>query len=328
MNGSITGLLELLQQNRVTQSFKYTKQSAANVISAIRQYLYFVNYFLLPTLPATRETVICFLEFMSLTSTYGHLKHLLSAVKFLHLAYNVYFPSDDFQVDMTMQGLKRRLAHVPFQVLPITPRILRAIYSHLNMRNDEDLALWCSYLIAFYGLLRKKNVVPDKTEFSTNKVLTRDNFSIDVSSNTIYMYIGFSKTNQFGSRDLVLPIPGNTDSALDPVRHLLELFRRVKVPASAPAFSYGSNKYINYVKFTGKLKALLTKAGFPASQFSGHSFRRGGASFLHTCGASALMVQAAGDWSSSCFTRYIFLSLSDRLSSQLLMSNAISSNVY
>ena len=279
-------------------------------------------------LPVSPQTVICFLEFMSLTSSYEHLKHLLSSIKFLHLAYDMDFPCKNFQVDMTMQGLKRRLAHVPFQVLPITPRVLRAIYKHLDMRKDEDLGLWCSYLVAFYGLLRKKNVVPEGNNHEPTKVLSRRNFKIDLTKNVIFMYIGFSKTNQFGSRDLVLPIPGNSDNALDPVRHLSELFRRVEVPQSAPAFSYNPTKFIKYSTFTSRLKILLVKAGFPASQYSGHSFRRGGASFLHACGASALMVQAAGDWSSSCFTRYIFLSLEERLRSQLLMSQAISTDTF
>ena len=308
----------------MTQSFKYTKQSAANVISAIRQYLYFVHYFHLPILPASVETIVCFLEFMSLTSSFGHLKHLLSSLKYLHLGYNLDFPSTNFQLDTTMQGLKRKLARVPFQVLPLTPMVLRAMYGFLDMNKNEDLALWCSYLIAFFGLLRKKNVVPQGLKHDPLKVLSRRNFSFDLTDYRIYMYVGFSKTNQFGAKDLVLPIPGNSDPALDPFRHLQELFRRINVPSSSPAFSYGQGKYINYSTFTTRLKSLLTIAGFPASQYSGHSFRRGGASYLHACGGTALMVQSAGDWSSSCFTRYIFLSLDERLRAQMLMSRAIS----
>ena len=116
---------------------------------------------------------------MSLTSSYDHLKHLLSSLKFLHLAYDMDFPYKNFQVDMTMQGLKRKLARVPFQVLPITPRVLRAIYKHLDMEKDEDLGLWCSYLVAFYGLLRKKNVVPEGDNHEPAKVLSRKNLEID-----------------------------------------------------------------------------------------------------------------------------------------------------
>lgn len=280
-------------------------------------------FFFLPLLPASVDTIVCFMEFMSLTSSYEHLKHLLFSVKFLHLAYDLQFPENNFKLDMTMQGLKRRLARVPYQVLPITPKILRGMYKHLDMKKNEDLALWCSFLISFYGLLRKKNAVPETALYDTAKVLTRLNITIDPAGNCLYMYIGFSKTIQFGSRDLVLPIPGNKDPSLDPVRHMQELFNRVQAAPAAPAFTYGPGCFINYTKFTTRLKELLTKAGYTASNFSGHSFRRGGASFLHACGGTSLMVQAAGDWSSSCFTRYLFLSTEDRLHAQYLMTNAI-----
>ena len=87
-----SGLEILRQQNRVTQGFKYTKESAANVRSAIRQWLFFSVYFLLPVLPSTVDSVICYLEFMSRTSGFGHLKHLLSSLQFLHLALGYKFP--------------------------------------------------------------------------------------------------------------------------------------------------------------------------------------------------------------------------------------------
>ena len=297
------------------------------MISAIRQWLFFSIYFSLPVLPASVDAIVCFLEFMARTSGHGHLKHLLSSLKFLHSALDLQFPADSFQIDMTMQGLKRRLAKVPFQVLPITPHILRDIFRHLDMRKTSDLALWCSFLVSFYGLLRKSNAVPKSTTYNPTKVLIRRNLRVDLTSNLIYMYIGFSKTNQFGSRDLVVPLLGNDDPALDPVRHLKDLFSRVPAHEDCPAFSYGPKSFINYSSLTNRLKSLLTKCGYDASLYSGHSFRRGGATFLHACGGSALMVQASGDWSSQCFTRYLFLSFSERLRSQALIARGISSSV-
>lgn len=292
--------------------------------SAIRQWLFFAVYFLLPILPASVDSIICYLEFMARSSGFGHLKHLLSSLKFLHLALGFKFPEDDFKIDMTMQGLKRRLARVPFQVLPITPRVLREIYKNLDMSKNEDLALWCSFLVSFYGLLRKSNAVPKTSKFDPRKVLTRRNISVDLATNMAYVYVGFSKTNQFGARDLVIPIPGNTDPALDPVRHLCSLFSRIDANPDSPAFSHGKSSFVNYNVFTTRLKKLLTKSGFDAKLYSGHSFRRGGATFLHSCGGTALMVQASGDWSSQCFTRYLYLSLSERLRSQSIISRGIS----
>jgi hypothetical protein len=319
-----SGLAELRQQNRLTQGFKYTKESAANVISAIRQWVFFSVYFLLPIVPASVDSVICFLEFMSKTSSFGHLKHLLSSLKFLHLSLGYSFPAQDFKIDMTMQGLKRKLAQVPFQVLPITPRVLRDMYKHLDMSKPGDLALWSSFLVSFYGLLRKSNAVPKNIKYDPSKVLTRRNILVDPHTNMVYIYVGFSKTNQFGSRDLIIPVPGNSDPALDPVRHLDALFTRFAAHPEAAAFSYGPSSFINYSSFTTRLKNLLTKSGYNAKLYSGHSFRRGGASFLHACGGTALMVQASGDWSSQCFTRYLYLSLAERLKSQSIISWGIS----
>ena len=311
--------------NKRTQSFKYTRESASNMVSAIRQWLFFTIYFSLKILPASSDSLVCFCEFMARSVSYQHIKHCVHAVQFLHQALNLPFPCESFQLDMTLQGLKRRLSKVAFQVLPITPKILRAIFSNLDMSKDQDLALWCSFLLSFYGLLRKKSVVPRAGPFDPKKVLVRRHINIHLETNTVYVYLGFSKTNQFGARDLVLPILGNSDPALDPVRHLHELFSRVNAPPDSPAFSYGNGKFITYNSFTSRLKSLLTKSGYPAAQYSGHSFRRGGATFLHQCGGSVLMIQSSGDWSSSVFTRYLFLTTTERWKSQYLISRNISS---
>ena len=320
---------KLRLQNQRTQSFKYAKNSASNVLSAIRQYLYFTNYFKLLQVPASVDTITCFLEFMARSSGYDHIKHLYASVKYLHSALDQYFPEESFQIDTTLQGLKRRLANVPFQVLPLTPQILRKMYGHINPRSKEDLALWCSFLCAFYGLLRKANVVPKSGSYDPRKILVRRNIKVDHANNMVYLYIGFTKTNQFGSRDTIIPIPGNNDPAMDPVRHLSSLLSVTTGSMDTPAFAYGPgpSQFITYNKFTKRLKTLLSLAGYNPDSFSGHSFRRGGATFLHSCGGSTLMIQASGDWSSDCFTRYLYLTESQRLQAQALIARGISLNL-
>jgi hypothetical protein len=320
-------LSELRLQNQVTQGYKYTKESAANVLSAIRQYMYFTMYFHLKPFPTTVDTLVCFMEFMARTAGYPHLKHLLSSVKYVHEALDLPYPVNSFQVDTTMQGLKRRLAKVPFQVLPLTPAILRRIFPHLNMSRLQDRALWCSYLLSFYGLLRKSSAVPKSSRYTANKILVRRNVHVDMQNNMVYLYLGYGKTNNFCTRDVLVPIPGNQDPALDPVRHLAALFSSVNVANDAPAFSFGANNFITYNTFTTRLKTLLKKAGYDPALFSGHSFRRGGATFLHQCGGTALMIQACGDWTSQCFTRYLYMSEAERLHSQTLMARGINAMV-
>ena len=140
----------------------------------------------------------------------------------------------------------------------------------------------------------------------------------------VYLYLGHGKTNNFCTRAVIIPIPGNNDPAMDPVRHLHALFSSVDANPNEPAFTYFRGKFISYTNFTTKLKTLLKKSGYDPGLYSGHSFRRGGATYLHQCGGTALMIQASGDWSSQCFTRYLYLTEADRLHSQTLMAQAIS----
>ena len=265
---------------------------------------------------------------MALRSGYGHLKNVLSSFKYLHEAYGNKFPSNDFNLDTTMQGLKRRLAKTPFFVMPITPRVLKLMYEQLDMSKPRDLALWCSYLVAFFGLFRKANVVPEAGPIDPKKTLSRNHIMLDRVNRIVYIHVTFSKTIQFCQRDLFIPIPSNSDPALDLFRHMERLMDSVNVPPTAPAFSYTSTSFVTYRQFTERLKDVLSRAGLSPNLYSGHSFRRGGATYLHQVGGSILQIQAAGDWSSQCFTRYLYLSTEERLKAQHLVSSALSSGLF
>ena len=115
----------------------------------------------------------------------------------------------------------------------------------------------------------------------------------------------------------------NSVQALDPVYHLRELFNRFDLADHLPAFSFVKNgkiRCVTYSKFTTDLRKLLDKAGFWSQSCSGHSFRRGGATYLYRLGADPLLIQASGDWKSDCYQRYMFLRLEQRLEAQIKMS--------
>ena len=317
-------LSQLSSNNVATQSYRFANNSRKNIISNIRSYVFFTTFFGLDFLPASSVNLCRFMELMALTSGYGHIKNVLSSVKYLHEAYGHSFPSNDFDLDTTLQGLKRRLARTPFFVMPITPKVLTMMYSHLNMSKPADLALWCSYLVAFYGLFRKANVVPESDQFDPSRTLTRDHIIIDRTNKVVYIHVTFSKTIQFCQRDLYIPIPANDNLALDLYHHIVKLFDSVAAPGTAPAFSYTVKSFVTYKGFTNRLKSLLSSSGLSPNLYSGHSFRRGGATFLHQVGGSILQIQAAGDWSSQCFTRYLYLSTEERMKAQHLVAEALS----
>ena len=140
---------QLRSQNILSQGLRFANSTKNNVLSHIRQWLYFTIYFGLDMLPASPESLCLFMELMSNTSSYGHCKNVLSSVKYIHTATGHKFPADNFGLEATLQGLKRRLKGTPQFVLPIDPVILRRMYINIDITNTQDPSLWCSFLTAF-----------------------------------------------------------------------------------------------------------------------------------------------------------------------------------
>ena len=123
------------------------------------------------------------------------------------------------------------------------------------------------------------------------------------------------------THDSVIPLIRNRNRALDPVFHLKKLLS-CDIQEDKPAFSYLENGYlkcITYDVFTKRLKSLLESAGYSPNLYSGHSFRRGGATLLFQMNCDPLIIQAMGDWASDQYLKYLGLSLDQRLRAQLLM---------
>ena len=201
------------------------------------------------------------------------------------------------------------------------------MYQFVDIRKPAELSACCGFLLAFYCLFRKANLCPKESQDNPSMVLKRSDIKVDDELQTVLVYVNFSKTNQFMLRSHVIPIPRNSDPALDLYSHIKLLYSRVKAKPEAPALSFSSTGFINHRTFTEKLKLLIKKAGLDPSLYSGHSFRRGGASYLYSVGGTTLMVQVLGEWSSQIYTRYLSLSVEDRLEAQKLIASNINSTV-
>ena len=316
---------ELSIEARKSQANTYAKGTRRNLRSAMKTFILFCIKFGRPVCPTDRRTLMSFAQLMSLTVGYGHIKNIFSAIKLMHNALDQPFPEDDYQVDSTLKAIKRQLAGTPYQTLPITPEILEKLYIFVDIEDPEQLANWCSYLTGFRCLLRKSNLVPESmSKFNPDTGLSRSKIFIPQDKDVALVYLNWSKTNQFNNKEIVIPMVADPVMALDPVFHLKKLFTTCNLPDHLPAFSYvkkGRVMCVTYAKFTKDLRDLLDKSGFRAKSYSGHSFRRGGATYLYRLGADPLLIQASGDWASDCYQRYVFLSLDQRLTAQLKMAN-------
>ncbi|CAH1799573.1 unnamed protein product [Owenia fusiformis] len=85
--------------------------------------------------------------------------------------------------------------------------------------------------------------------------------------------------------------------------------------SALPLASYmhhGALKTMTQKQFSEMLKGTLDSAGFNAADYSGHSFRRGGACTAFIAGASPLLIKSQGDWRSNAWERYIDIPMESR----------------
>ena len=105
---------------------------------------------------------------------------------------------------------------------------------------------------------------------------------------------------------ILLTIPRSTIIDIGPTTGLkaltVLLTSTPRIPAGAALFSYstpGGYAHLTQQHFVKILWVTLTMCGYPATRYSGHSFRRGGATFSSSCNVPLEAIKAQGDWRSS-----------------------------
>ena len=232
---------------------------------------------------------------------------------------------NNWYLNSILKGLRRHKGDGVSQKLPITDVILHGILAVLNLNNPFDVCFWAACLVAFFPFFRKSNLlVPSPSQFNPAKHLCVSD--VCFSPRGAILSVRWSKTIQYKQRTLYIPLPHISGSPFCPSSALL-LCTSVLSKASdpLPLFSYPSRQGfqpITYSMFITHLRLCLRKLGLNPSLYSGHSFRRGGASFALQCGIPTEWIKLQGDWSSDAYQRYLDPSFDLRLQLATIMGNS------
>ena len=268
--------------------------------------------------PASTDTLTSFITLVGyLVKSHKTVNNYLSALHWLHHICHLDMSAfKDINIKLTQRGLERTKRHLPNRKSPITPEMLLSFRSLLNLRDSAHLALWTTLLVGFFTFFRKANLCPVSLNmFSTLHTLSHCDFLF--TSWGAVITVTLTKMQQSGDTALVVLIPSIPNSPLCPVHALHELFTTVSAPDSAPAFSYispnGELSCITAQVLRDSIRHLVTKIDLDAKSYSGHSLRRGGATFTFRCGIPAELIKIQGDWKSDAYLLYLTLLLTDRL---------------
>ena len=319
----------LQYQARQTQGLSLAPSTRANYRSAFRAFCLFCVYFGLVPLPTSLDTLVCFVQFLSRSFTSAQaIENYVSAIRYVH-RWNFQkcdFDLENFCLKDTLRGLNRFMARPPTQKLPITPAILHQLLANLDLTCDLGCVLKAAFTINFFTFARKANLVPPShQQFDPRKQLSRG--SIRVTPVGLLVSMHWSKTNQFQKKVIHIPLAPIPGSILCPVQAYLTMVSRIPAPLESPAFVIPSSQglqsltHSSYSKF---LRLALRKLGIPnVDCYSGHSFRRGGATWAFSANVPSELIKEHGDWLSEAYLRYLNFNLEERLVVTLKMGQAV-----
>lgn len=288
-----------------------TKQSYKTGQDAFQQFCTQFQVWKLGPIYPTNEITLCyFATFLAKTVQHSTIKVYLAAVKNDHLLHNTELPLHSFKrLHYLLRGIKRFQGTSQFVRKPITLLQLDSFFAQLqpfSAGNSDSKMLWAAICLAFFGFMRISEFTCTQT-FVPSEHLTLQDITFSPSPtlpSCMKVVLKASKADPF-RKGITLTI-GALNSRYCPVQALQNYIKTTRsFPATGPLFQYRTGKYLTKSAFTKEIRNLLNSAGFPATEYAGHSFRIGAATAAAQANLPPWLIKSMGRWASDCFERYI-----------------------
>ena len=232
----------------------------------------------------------------------------INIIRILHLDAGLLNPlENNFAASNLKKGISRELGSPPKQMLPVTCKMMYNIFKSMCFLMPCDNAFWAICSIGFYGFLRKSTLLPVSEANPGDGFILFSDVVWDVD-NSFTINVRKTKTIQCHQRVLKLPFVGCSINPLCPVAALNNLMYNSPKDTLKSLFAYVDRQGVHsytHSSFVKRLRSILSDLGYDADCFSGHSFRRGGATLAFSLGMSIFDIKKRGDWVSDAVKEYI-----------------------
>ena len=259
--------------------------------------------------PCDADQICLYMSYLARRLCYSSVRNYLSGLN-NHLKDLGCPPIDykDHGIKKCMAGIRRVKGNEVKQATPLLPGDLVRLFACIG-RSRGSTAVRAAMLLSFRALLSKAHVTD-----SDCALLRRD---VVFYPWGVLVSVRKSKTNQFRERVHKIPVAEVANKELCAVFWLRRHMLQCPAPPDARIFRTprkGHSVPLSYEFYSSVLKRTCAAAGLPPGEFSSHSLRRGGATFLRLCGASIETIKERGDWRSDCVKEYLKSSFVERLS--------------
>lgn len=305
------------QEVQLYRSNSFASSTSRTYSAHLSAYIEFCDNLKIALVPVSQTDLGRYIAYLSRRLSFSSIRQYLNIVRLLHLEAGLKNPLDsNWYVSSILKGVRRVKGDSSSQKLPITLDILKQIFLKLDLRNSFDRAFWAACLVGFFSFFRKSNLlIQSHILFDPKRHLCASDAQF--TADGAVLTVRWSKVIQFRERILHIPLPKIGNSPFCPSTALLHLNLENPIcPIPVPLIRYcspgASNVPLTHKLFTQKLHICLAACGFHASMYSGHSFRRGGASYALECGLPVDLIKLQGDWNSNAYERYLQPSLNLR----------------
>ena len=265
-------------------------------------------YFELRIFPASALILVWYVQFLSRSlKAHGSIVSYLSGVKTLHTLLN--YNTDNFHsflLKLTLRGLWRSNPHIVKKAKPITPQILRDIYTTLDFNDPADVIFGGICVLAFMLIFRKSNLIPNKiNRFDPHRQLKHSDCVITNDRKRLIVGIRWAKNHQFTKELLTFPLSALDNSVLCPIRAVENIRKLKPYDEDDHIFQLPEGGSFTYRRFQSVLREKLKLIGEDAYAFSSHNFRRGATTFSFHCVVPLPMIKLLGNWTSDAFLSYL-----------------------
>lgn len=246
-----------------------------------------------------------YLTFLSIHMKLNSVLVYYQSVRFFHKLFGLEAPS---LAHPYLRSILAGVGNIPearaVPKEPFTPFLLKKIARVLVLELDVHVLTWTALIIMFRSLLRISHLTDSEHTLRRSDVVFK-NWGVILTVHS-------SKTMKEGGQSVLLPLVKSRDPLLCPVYWIKYIWYRFPTMGqSSPMLSTPKLPKFKYGLFSRVFRLLRRQAAI-CGNYSSHSLRRGGASFMANKGLSLQEIKDKGLWSSDVVFRYIIPSLEAR----------------
>ena len=256
----------------------------------------------LELIPCAAANVCLYIAYLADVKSFKYctIVNYLNIIKHLHKANGLDEPiSGNWQIKQVLNGVRRSLGDAQKGAAIITPELLLIIRNNLNFKVKDDMCIWNACLMGFYGMLRPGNFLHSGKYVENRDIQISD---IHYNKKGYIIELQWTKTVQYREKQLMIVLPSIMGHPLCPaaaVKELLLFHLRFNSEKEAPFLCN-----LSYKAFITRINSILISNGVH-EHITGHSFRRGGATWCLKIGMSDSMIKDIGMWRSDAYLRYM-----------------------